>query len=202
MNKTRVRIHLQYGWWIYLLIVAAAAVVWCTVFAGLAQPRANERLNLVLVGEFDAEALSEDLLETLEGKTVRPLKEINVEVVSGENGMLADIITMRCIGDTDLIIFEASYLLEDMESCVAALDDDMLDTYIGHSERYEENGEALGLLLYDGEKKTNFSEYYSGHDVCWAFVTPVSQNAAALNGEGDEADDAVLRVIRYLMERQ
>lgn len=200
MDKSRIRTHFQYSWWVYIVIIVLTSVLWCTVFGRLAQPKADEMLNITIVGDVDDSSLAEDLARALEGKTSKPLKEVNIEVVSGSNGMLGDIIAMRCLGETDLMIFEEDYLLRPMSSNFGVIDTEQLKQYITDAEFYNEDGEVLGMLLYDGMTDCNFVRYYSGDKKFWVFITPVSENAAMVNGKGTEDADAALQAITYLME--
>lgn len=200
MSRSRVKTHFQYGWWIYLIIIAAVIIFWCTVFSRLAEPDSDEMLNITIVGDADDEALSADLAEALEGKTAKPLKEINIEIVSGDDAALSDIVTMRCLGETDFIIFEEEYIIRPVSSNFGPVDEDGWRTYFPDAQLYEEEGAIYGMLLYDGQTECNFTDYYSGDQRCWVFVTPVSENAAALNGKGEAQDDAALQAIQYLME--
>lgn len=202
MNKNRIKAHFQYGWWVYPVIFAAVSVLWWTVFSRLAEPKADELLNITIVGEADDTGLAEDLSAALKGKTAKELKEINIEVVSGDNFMLADIVAMRCMGETDLLIFEEDYLLQPMSSNFGPIDSELLKSYFPDAELYEEEGEVLGMLLFDGDKDCRFAGYYSGDSKCWVFITPTSENAAMLNGEGTEENNTALLAIRYLMEKE
>lgn len=201
MNKDRIRAHFRYSWWVYLVIAAAATALWCSVFAKLADPKADEMLNITFVGETEPADFSDDLRKALEGKTSKPLKEINLEVVSSTNGMIGDIIAMRCLGGTDLIIFEEDALLEPMSSNFGGLDREQMRERFGDAVFYEEDGDLMGLLLYDGEAGCRFLRYYSGNQKCWVFIPPKAENTARLNGEGDAEDDAALQAIQYLMEK-
>lgn len=202
MNRSRIKAHFQYSWWIYLVICAAVVVFWCSVFSHLAAPKADEMLNITIVGDADGEKLSEELQNALEGKTQKPLREIHVEVVSPTNAMLADIVAMRCLGETDLIIFEEDALVTPVSSNFGSIDREQLKEYFPDAVLYEEEGETFGMLLYDGETDCHFSEYYSGDQSCWVFITPCSENAAMLNGKGTKENDTALQAIQYLMEKE
>lgn len=198
MNR-RTKAHFQYGWWVYLLIVVAAITLWVAVFAQLARPKAYEVLNITIVGEVNGDKITEDLVKELDGKTAHPLKKINVEVVSGKSLNLAEVIAMRCIGDTDLILFDEEFLFKTMSSNFKAVDGEKLNSWFGGITPYEEEDKTYGMLLYDGVSQTNFSNYYNGENKFWAFITPVSENAAKINGVGEEENDSALQAIKYLM---
>lgn len=196
----RIKAHFQYGWWVYLLIIAAVITLWLSVFAQLAKPKANEVLNITFVGGVNSETLADDIKSALDGKTQTPLKKVNVEFISGKNVNLAEIIAMRCLGDCDLIIFGEEYIGGLIAPNFRPLDAEKLSGYFGGITPFVEEEKTYGVLLYDGVSRTNFANYYKGDKKFWAFITPVSENAAGLNGKGSEKDDAALKAIRYLTE--
>lgn len=79
MNKREIKIHLQYSWWIYLLLAIAVVAIWLSIFAKLAEPKANEMLNITIVGSVDENKMQSGISTALNGKTEKPLKEIRVE---------------------------------------------------------------------------------------------------------------------------
>lgn len=198
--KRAIKTHFQYSWWVYLLIIAAVITLWVSIFTKLAEPKAYEKLNITIVGNVDGDALSFDLEKVLEGKTNKPLKEINVEVVSVNNLQLGEIIAMRCMGETDLIIFEEDYIVKPLSSNFSPFEENALKNSFPDAEIYSENGKAYGTLLFDGISQTNFKTYYQGDKKFYAFITPVSENCAALNGKGEKENDAVIQAIKYLTE--
>lgn len=200
MNRTRIKSHFQYGWWIYLLIVAAVVTLWCSIFYELSKPATNEILTITIVGNVEDTTLADDLKKALDGKTSAELKKINVEVVSGTTLNIGEIVAMRCMGDTDIIIFDEDYIVTPVALNFKAIDESALVNRFGNVELYKEEDSTYGFLLYDGTTKTNFANYYNGEKKFWAFITPVSENASAINGKGKKEDDTALQALEYLME--
>ena len=199
MNK-RVKTHFQYSWWAYILIIVAVITLWVSVFVKLAEPKADERLNITIVGSVDGKNIAADLEKALESKTNKPLKEINVEIIAGDNVQIGEIIAMRCMGETDLIIFEEEYIVKPLSLNFKPVDESRIKEYFGSSDLYKEDDKTYGVLLYDGTSQINFKTYYKGDKKFYAFVTPVSENCAKLNGKGAEESDAAIQAIKYFTE--
>lgn len=199
MNR-RTKAHFQYGWWVYILIIVAVITLWVSVFSQLAKPKPYEVLNITFVGSADDKNLKDDLQNALKDKTSYPLKKINVEVVSGKALNLAEIISMRCMGETDLIIFEEDYIVKPLSLNFKGIDGSKLNGYFNGATLYNEDEKTYGMQLYDGSTKTNFTKYYKGENKWWALITPTSENVAKINGIGEEKNDAALQAIKYLME--
>lgn len=180
MNK-RIKTHFQYGWWVYVLIIVAAVTLWISVFVELAKPKPYEVLNITVVGKADGDKIEEQLKSYFGDE----LKEINVEVIAGNNLMLGEIVAMRCLGETDFIIFEEEYIVKPASLNFSPLDENKLIAYFGERELYREEDKIYGVKM-----NGNF----------WALVTPVSENCAKINGKGEEKNDAALRAIKYLTE--
>lgn len=198
--KKRIKTHFQYSWWVYLLVIVAVITLWISAFSKLAEPKVYERLNITIVGNVDGKNISTDLDKALEGKTAKPIKELNVEVVSGKNIQLAEIIAMRCIGDCDVVIFEEDFIGGLIAPNFRPLDDSKLLKCFPDAELYKIEDKTYGTLLFDGASQTNFKTYYKGDKKFYAFVTPVSENCAQINGKGEEQHNAAILALKYFTE--
>ena len=59
---------------------------------------------------------------------------------------------------------------------------------------------AYGLEIYSPGKQNRFSAFFSGEQTYYVFLSKESVNLAGLNGKGNNADDAALRILSYLLE--
>ncbi len=192
MNKKFVN-HFQYSWWVYIVIAFAFIFLWSSVFEALAKPESNERLNVSFIGTgFDHKKLETDLCNSVFKDT--KIEEVFVESVVADEG-LNNILYVRSQGEYDVIIIQETVVFSGMcKSYFEPLDKALMTQYFGDITFYEEDGQAYGILL-DGP---GFADYYSGEESCYLFVAPVSQNFAGIYG-GNEDDDAVIRLIQYLL---
>lgn len=200
MNESNIKTHLQYEWWAYLLIAVAVIAIWLSVFAKFAEPAPNEMLNITVVGTIDEKGMQDGLFAELKGKTNKQLKEVNIETIAKNNAMLGELLAMRCVGDTDFIIFEEDAIYDNMGDLFYPVDKELFSEYVPNAKYLEQNGETLGILL-NGENTLNrFTNFYKGEKKCWLFITPASKNVAAMNGKGEKADNSALLAIQYLLE--
>lgn len=192
MNKKFAN-HIQYNWWVYILIVLAAIFLWSSVFERLGRPDANERLNISFVGTgFDHIELQANLQEGLSKESY--LKEVFVDSVTVEDN-LNEILFIRSQGEFDVVIIQESVIFSGLgETYFEPLDRELMKQYFGDVAFYEENGQPYGILLTG----PNFTQYYHADESCYLFVAPVSKNFAGITG-GNVEDDAVVQLIEYLL---
>lgn len=122
--------------------------------------------------------------------------------MASNNAMLGELIAMRCVGDTDFIIFEEDCIYDNIGDLFSPIDKSIMSSYIGECEYLVQKDITLGILLNGENAKNNFTEFYKGEKKCWLFITPASCNVAAMNGKGNEQDNAALLAIKYLLESQ
>ena len=193
---------LPYNWWKYLLVVISSVLVWGMVFSMLAAPKKNEKIQITYIGEhLFSEALETELYSVIGKLTEQNIKNINVEnPINGQSVYYQSILATRVYG-ADFIIIEESSLLETMgETYFSEIPIDKLEPYIEKLEYYCENGVPYGIVLYDGVTENYFSQYYTGTEKCYLFITHTTVNFADIVKSGNEADDAALRILEYFME--
>ena len=194
--------HLQYSWWKYLLIAMVSITLWSVVFDTLAAPKKNEQLRITCVGDnFLCQELEIALDNKMPELTSQKLKKITVEnPVNSQSSDYHTIMTTRAYG-ADIIIVEESAMTETFGyTYFRQLPLEQLPPELQEKQYYTEDGAAYGILLYDGSAPNVFSQYYSGTDRCYIFITHNCENAAGIMGAGNVTDDAALRAVAYFME--
>ena len=194
--------HLQYNWWRYGLVVMFAVILWTVVFDMLAAPEKNEKIRITFVGDdFSHEALEKELYTVLPKLTDQPIKSISVESpVNKQSSDYYSVLATRVYG-ADFIIIQESSLPETVaETYFQPLATEKLEKYVDVDTYYCENGIAYGILLYDGEGENRFSQFYSGDETCYLFLTHTTVNAGDVVQSGNAEDDAALQIIKYFLE--
>ena len=195
---------MQYNWWKYCLVVVFSAIVWMVVFDMIAAPEKNEKIKISFIGDdFSHEELEETLCTILPELTEQSIKSISVESpVNGQSNDYYSVLATRAHG-ADIMIFEESALPETVgETYFDPLSTEKLENYVAVDAYYCEDGVAYGILLWDGEGKNRFSQFYSGDERCYLFLTHTTVNAADVVSNGSAEDDAALQIIKYLLGEQ
>lgn len=196
--------YLQYNWWKYLAIILLPIFLWCSVFDALAQPKKNETLHILYVGEnLDTAALQQALRDALPEMTEQNIREVTV-TQSVPNGIsYFDFLTAQCISN-DIILISQSYCQENTgQGAFARLPQALIDTFPDtaiYTETVEDMTLSYGLVLFDGISENRFSAFCSGEEPCYLFPCPNSVNFGTKNGRGEADDDAAIKAIEYLLE--
>lgn len=198
------RKRLLYRWPVYVLGIVALIFVLSTAWENLTKPAMNEKLSVCFVGQDfrDAEAQT-TLSESFGAFTAQPLKDLTAESIYYDNGnLMAEALTVRCVGETDFIILEDDYLIEEIGSrYFSEIPAEIVQQYFPEAVTYQEDGRVYGICVYSPEEEitdTGFSEFYDGSNSCWLFFTIVSENTAGMNGKGTQSDTAALDLAAYL----
>ena len=198
--------HLEYNWWIYLLILILPIFLWCSVFNILAKPAPEEQLNVLYVGQqLDAQALQQQLEQAMPALTQQELLQIHVNTEIVGPAELSMILTAR-IFYYDLIIVQESYCTNYIGQNVfgmipPALLEQFPDAQIYTEEIPKENLVLnFGFIVYDGTTRNRFSAHYQGEETCYLFLSPKSVNFDTLNKNGEKGNDAALKAAQYLLE--
>ena len=194
--------HLQYSWWKYCLVVMFSVILWMVVFDMLAAPEKNEKIRITFIGDdFSHEELEEELYTVLPELTYQKMKSISVESPANrQSNDYYSVLATRVYG-ADIIIIEESSMPDSVgETYFRPLSTEKLEKYVNVDEYYCENGIAYGILLCDGEGENHFSQFYSGDEPCYLFLTHTTVNAGDVVDNGNADDDAALQIIKYLLE--
>ena len=201
-NKTdhRWAAHLQYSWWKYVVLTVVSIMVWTAVFDTLAKPAQNEKVGIVFFGDgLDVAALHADLSAAVEDLTQQEITYVDVSQTFADYEHLGAILMARAY-DCDLLVLTAEQV--DMLSAYGffmPLPDNWKDvpTYT-----QEKDGEVIsyGLEIYSPESQNRFSAFCSGEQTYYVFLSKESVNLAGFNGNGNQTDDAALRILEYLLE--
>ncbi len=204
MNKLKA--HLQYFWWKYLLVLVGIVFLWTSVFSTLAKPDDNEQVVVSHFGtDYDYAAMNNEILEKLPSITPQTLKTASFTTVASANdSMLSQLIQTR-IYTSDIMILSEEMVSDDLlkfnfkqipQNIIAEYFTDNLSDF----EFYNVDGKPFGIILNPLSGKNNFSKYYTGTKKCIAVFSCESVNLAAMYGEGNPTDNAALCVMRYLLE--
>lgn len=187
--------YLQYNWWKYLAILLIPILLWTTVFGILQKPAAHQRLHILYIGEkLDTAALEQQLSAALPTLTTQQLKEIRVNTERPELTSLGTLLSAR-IFSYDIIILEQSYMQDSIgQTCFSPLPDALTDHF---PNIYWENETAYALLAGESSR---FSDFYTGEQDCYVFISPESVNFGGLSGNGSSGNDAALQAVYYLLE--
>lgn len=194
--------HLWYSWWKYFLVLLCAFLLWMTVFDMLAAPEKNEKIQITYIGDnFLCEELNKALEQKMPELTEQHIKSVSVEnPVNAESKDYYSVMATRAYG-ADLVIVEESAMTEDIgKTYFIPLPVEKLPEYLGSPAFYTEDELPYGILLYDGSTPNGFSQFYTGTQRCFLFITHTSVNAAGIMDRGNAEDDAALRIIMYLLE--
>lgn len=203
MNRKEFNNYLSYNWWAYVAIVLVVVILWLSVFTVLAKPSPNEKLHISFVGtDFYNDSLETQLKKVVPTLSSQEIKSLYVESVYSDNTyILSQIVTTRCIGDTDFLIYTRDLITDEMgRSLFAPLSIEDTRRLFGDVEVLEFENKVYGILVFDGNNSNNFSKYYNGEEKCYLSFTPVSENIAGLNNKGNQSDDIALKVVQWLLE--
>lgn len=192
--------HLAYHWWKYLILTVASVMLWTSVFDTLAKPARNEKVGIVFFGDkLDVKGLHADLSGAVDDLTEQTITTVDVSQTIADSEQLGQILMARSY-DCDLLILSASYV--DQLAAYGFFMPLPEDTWEYPTYTQEKDGMpvAYGLEIYRPGSQNHFSSFCSGSETYYVFLSKESVNLAGLNGNGNEADDAALRILEYLLE--
>ena len=198
--------HLQFHWWKYIALALLPIFLWTGVFRSLAQPKPNQRVNILFIGEnLDTAGICRELEEALPTLTDQEILHISVDREHIQKDQLYNTLTVRCF-DYDLIILENKYMQKNMGQNIFVRLLPELAEQLPYALPYQETAEdsvlTFGFVLYDGSTENHFSQHYSGTESCYVFVSPESVNFNTLNEKGIPGQDAALRILQYMTENE
>jgi len=199
-TDTRWTAYLHYHWWKYILLALLSVMIWTAVFDSLAQPAKNEKVGIVFFGEgLDFQALHADLSAAMDNLTQQKIRFVDVSQTFADQEHLGQVLMARTY-DSDLIILPAQ-LVDKLSSYgfFMPLKDIPKDIPVYTQEKGGESV-AYGLEIYSPTSQNRFSAFCAGEQTYYVFLSKESVNLAGLNGIGNPADDAALRILEYLLE--
>ena len=196
--------YFERHWTVYIAIILIPIVFWCAVYSVLDDPKDNEKFAILFVGtELDSEALQEYITTNLSDKE---MKSIDVEDIVLDGSLYYDYLKAKCY-DYDLVIISESYM-KDYVGRVVFEREILVSTYadlLPQAEFYYEiidgNELPFGYVLKDENTDNIFSNFYSGNEKCYVFLSPQSVNLDTVNGKGEKGDDFALKILHALFEK-
>lgn len=193
--------YFERHWTVYVAIVLIPIVFWCAVYSVLDDPKDNEKFAILFIGEcFDNEGLQNYIVNNFKDERI---KSIAVDTTTIYDALYYDYLRTRCY-EYDLIIFTESNMREQIGRGVFGREILIADyaDVLPKAEFYYENinGQDLpfGFVIRDEGTSNLFSNYYSGNEKCYLFLSPQSVNLDTVNGKGIKGDDFALRVLNAL----
>ena len=191
----KLKTHLSYSWYLYLLWAGLSIALWATVFDRLAAPAPNEQLTVfTTVSPLDEEVFS----QTMRNECGEGLKIAYASYVPQADYQFAMILATRLMS-SDILILPESVLGEGFEiNSLYPLDTALLKSYCSQPLSYRSvDGVPYGALIYDPEapKENGFTRLYGTGFIerYYLFLGPESVNTGA------ESDLALLAAA-FLLE--
>ena len=211
MNK-KISSHVQYTWWLYLVIALVIVISWTTIFNGILQPENNEKVSIIFYSQngWDSLALYTQLNNSRKQITQQNIETIIVEQCATNKTTFfqrvgADIVT------SDILVIDLSLLDDsdgqktlDVSRCFYEIDQAKIsqlfvDVTVDY---YIVDGKAYGIYLNnDDAVVNNFEKHYQGNYKFVLFFSRYSVNLDMMNNKGNQGDTAALDVVRYLLEQ-
>lgn len=196
--------HLQYHRWCYVLLVILSVLIWTTVFDSLAKPAKNEKVGIVFFGEeLDASALHAELSAATKDLTDQKIEYVDVFQTMASGSQLGSVLMARSY-DYDLLVLSGE-MMDNLHAYgfFAPLPEQLpqsLKALPTYSQTEDGVTAQYGLKAYGPGSQNRLSAFCSGDKTYYIFLSKESVNLAGLNGKGNPADDAALRVLEYLLE--
>ena len=188
--KKKLKTHLAYSWWGYLLLAAAVSTLWWQLFRAASQPKENEALLISFIGTaVDTDAIEAQFKAALPALTQQEVKLVTVEHLRGEDSYtLSQLLFSRCLS-ADVVVMGREAMFEGIgDGYFAPLEEAEIVSALGGVSFYREGDAAYGIEL-------------PGADA-WLFFTVNSPNAGGLNGQGRVEDDAALQFAKWLLWKE
>lgn len=151
MTKKKLSAFFVRRWWAYLLIPAAAWIIWFPLFRMAAQPPEEKILKLAFVGSgLDEEALERDLLSALSGQGLEAVQLDTINYANAETHYTA---VWAGSQEADLMIFDEAMLPDDLAPNYFPA----LEWNRGNAGIYFHEGTSYGLYLGN-----TFAQYCTG----------------------------------------
>lgn len=193
--------YFERHWTSYLAIILVPIVFWCALYSILDDPADNEKFAILFVGEgLDSEGLQAYIVDNFKDEKI---KSITVDSMVIYDMLYYDYLRTRCY-EYDLIIFTESNMKEQIgrgifeREILIADYGDVLPKAEFYYENIDGNELPFGFLLRDENTSNLFSDYYSGNEKCYLFLSPQSVNLDTVNGKGVKGDDFALKVLNAL----
>ncbi len=206
MNK-RLASHLQYSWWIYVVVAVLAIALWCGLFSVIYEPSANEKIDVfVLSNKIDADLLEQNLAQNIKKITNQNIKKVGVEAFFDNIENSYTILASRVLSN-DLLIIPLSALTPDENDMMviatnhfSPLPKGVLDMFkFEDGDLFYYKDEAFGIIVGGGNKQTLFDTLYKPDEKYVLFLSAYSKNMDALFGQGVKGDDAAISVLSYIL---
>ncbi len=197
--------HIQYRFSAYIAVLLVFSVIWCTVFAALKNPKADEKITISYFNkDLEVSALTEELHRVADSLTEQKIKEISVNVIAGEGkGFTTQLIEAKyltsdiCIIATD---FFSDAVIKNNFMPLSDKEAEYLKNELGNSVEYHSiDGVVYGIYLTGLSTDNNFSKHYKGEVRLIALPCPDSVNYGSGYGSGEAENTAALEILKYLL---
>lgn len=182
--------------WKYVLVAVVVIFIWSAVFESLGQIKDNQRLTISVYNlDCDTQALRDEIAAKLPELTKQEILELyvdNMEHIPNQT-YATQLLSMQLM-QSDLIIMPES-LLNKLDVAYyfpeipAELQNEQGYDY------YRSEGVCYGILL-----GSTFTEYCPTEENCYLLLSGQSVNLGGILDRGAPADDAGLKVLKYLVK--
>lgn len=194
--------HLQYHWIKYVAVLLIPLILWCSVFSVMKKPKANERLHILFLGEgLHTEKMEQSLREYLQNHLDRNLKSVQVtQSLYTDQNYSAQLLAATY--SYDLIVISESQKKDNVgQGYFSVLPQELqMQTEGLYAEDVEGKRMVFGGVLSENGGKNRFSQYYSGKERCYLFISPQTENLYPYNQNSKQGDQAAVIAWQWFME--
>lgn len=182
--------HLQYDWWKYAAVLLIPLILWCSVFAILKKPKANERLHILFLGDgLNTQAMTQDLEQYLQVNTSQKLKSVQITTTEFRDQNFANQL-IAATYSYDIIIISQPQMKDTVgQDHFYVLPEELRTADIQlYEETVNDTAMPFGAMIMNGEQ------------VCYVFISPQTENLYPLNTKSRAGDNAAVIAWQWLME--
>lgn len=154
VTKERLNNHLEYEWFLYVLILIGSIVVFFFVFQQINANRDFEEINIFATCyEYKSNTFCEDTLAEWNGKGDKTVREINIEAQSTQGEQYSTLLSTHGNVTSDILIL-AKFHAEQSRGSYLAWDDELIERCIPEYYRDKAAFLTYEYTAENGEKKT------------------------------------------------
>lgn len=182
--------HLQYDWWKYVAVLLVPLVLWCSVFSILKNPKANERLHILYLGEeLNTQSMTQELIQYLQLHTSQELKSVQITTAVYADDNYANQL-LAATYSYDIIIISQ----QQMKNLVGQNYFFVLPQELQSPEMQVYEEDVNGTLKPFGAVLSVAGQF------CYAFISPQTENLYPLNAKSKNGDNAAVIAWQWLVE--
>jgi len=200
MMKRNSKGNFRYNFLKYIIVIILPVIIWHAVFYFVYRTRDNERVKILFWGDgLDTAALNSALAENISDIAGGVIEYAEIRSTTVDKSYISAYQAIY-----DIIIFSDDFMAENIGQnygffCFNAqgFADIFGEGVIAYTEKYNDS-----ILYYAVELSGScvFAQYCTGERKCYMFFSSESVNLGDFNGNGNEEDDAALKVAQYFTQ--